>query len=600
VQRHRCQFAYLAPSVHLGDMQNRRQIHVGTSASPRQSSSAVNEVVYALQRKLTANHLDYPPSSYPSPRRPSFSMDSILHPKKEKRHEEAKDREARSQKRKSLTMRGGKSVDRVSGPSPRVAAVRPGRFEMVIESPPLVFYGTAQVSTGALLSGRLKLVVEDPTGELRLDTFTMVLRASITTKKPIGKDCGECRERHDELKQWNFLSEPKTFYQEEDNHFPYSYLLPGHLPATTQSQLGAITYALVVSATTSHGEKIDLIHPLTIQRAIQPGHERSSIRIFPPTNLTARVQLPPVVHPIGTFPAILTLSGVVEKKANAQTRWRLRKLSWRIEEHSKGVSTPCAKHAHKIGEGKSIQHSETRTLGSDDIKTGWKTDFDTPGGEILMEFEASLASNSKFKATCDVESATGVEVKHNLVVELIVAEEFCPNKSPQLITPTGAARVLRMQFALIVTERAGMGISWDEEMPPVYEDVPASPPGYGSADKNDGAWGGAVMEDYEGSELEYEELERIQSDNPNDPPTYRERNPADINSGLPMRERIRRRTSGSEPEHAGPSRRVVGGWTEDELGAEPPQYGLRGRRASTNSQQAPEEDYGEGTSGHPI
>ena len=50
------------------------------------------------------------------------------------------------------------------------------------------------------------------------------------------------------------------------------------------------------------------------------------------------------------------------------------------------------------------------------------------------------------------------------------------------MTPTGAARVLRMQFNLNVTERCGLGISWDEEMPPVYEDVPASPPGYTKID----------------------------------------------------------------------------------------------------------------------
>ena len=63
--------------------------------------------------------------------------------------------------------------------------------------------------------------------------------------------------------------------------------------------------------------------------------------------------------------------------------------------------------------------------------------------------------------------------------------------------PTGAARVLRMQFKLVVTTRAGMGISWDEEMPPMYEDVPSSPPGY------------TKMEDFEGDLGPDEELERM-------------------------------------------------------------------------------------------
>ena len=65
--------------------------------------------------------------------------------------------------------------------------------------------------------------------------------------------------------------------------------------------------------------------------------------------------------------------------------------------------------------------------------------------------------------------------------------------------PTGSARVLRMQFKVVVTERAGMGISWDEEMPPMYEDVPSSPPGY------------ARIEDFEGELPGEEELESLQT-----------------------------------------------------------------------------------------
>ena len=49
----------------------------------------------------------------------------------------------------------------------------------------------------------------------------------------------------------------------------------------------------------------------------------------------------------------------------------------------------------------------------------------------------------------------------------------------------------------MLTERAGQGISWDEEQPPVYDDVPASPPVY------------AMMDDYEGEPLPYEELDGL-------------------------------------------------------------------------------------------
>ena len=515
-------------------------------------------------------------------------MDSLLHPKKDKKHDEPKDREDRAKNRISLTGRNSsKSKDRISTRSPKVNAALPGRFEMIIESPPLVSIGTTANSSGALLSGRLKFFVSDPTGQARLENMKMVLRATTTSKKPVGKDCKDCSEKVEILKDWEFFAEPRTFSSTQDNQFPYSFLFPGHLPASTQSQLASIQYSLLATATSTHGEKITLTHPLTLSRAIPPGSEKSSIRIFPPTNLTGRVQLIPIVHPIGVFPVTMTLSGVVEKKGESHTRWRLRKMTWRVEEHSKVISNPCAKHVHKVSEGKSILHQETKVLGNEELKGGWKSDFDTIGGEITMEFEASVATKSGQRPTCDVDTPTGIEVKHNLVLELIVAEEFCPSKNTTLVTPTGAARVLRMQFGLIVSERAGMGISWDEEMPPVYEDVPPSPPGYGNADRNDGVSGGATIEDYHGDLPDYEELETMGNEEPQAGPS---------NSGLPMRPAARRYSSGNGE---GPSRRFSPvrrpvGLTNDELGAEPPQYALN-RHESGDEQRESTEDYAEGT-----
>lgn len=94
-----------------------------------------------------------------------------------------------------------------------------------------------------------------------------------------------------------------------------------------------------------------------------------------------------------------------------------------------------------------------------------------------------------------------MKISHSLIMELVIAEEWAPNKKPLQATPTGAARVLRTQFNLNLTERQGMGIAWDDEMPPMYEDVPASPPGY----KNTST----VVADYEGDDL-HEDVEHLQ------------------------------------------------------------------------------------------
>jgi len=154
----------------------------------------------------------------------------------------------------------------------------------------------------------------------------------------------------------------------------------------------------------------------------------------------------------------------------------MRKLVWRIDENSKLVSAPCAHHISKVGgDGKGVLYEETRTLACKELKGGWKTDF-SDKGRCEFEFQAGIPVG--FPSSTDIEMGTGMlAISHQLVIEMIVAEEYIP-KNSKLVTPTGAARVLRMQFNLVVTERGGLGISWEDECPPLYENVPTSPPTY--------------------------------------------------------------------------------------------------------------------------
>ncbi|KAJ5107115.1 hypothetical protein N7456_003790 [Penicillium angulare] len=468
-------------------------IHSNTS-----STTSVNEIHHAQPHHHHHGHgffksVPGTPDRARSPeRRLSFSMDHLIHPH----------RDGSKEKRRSLG-RAGRSKERLSKDE---IAPPAAKLEVLVESPPLVCYGTPATSTGALFSGRLRVGISELAKEVILTKFDAKLVCKNTTKKPVSNHCPKCATQTEELTQWNFLTE-KLPLRTGTHDFPFSYLLPGDKPASCNGSLGQIEYFLEAHATSITNEEYHIKLPLNVRRALIPGNDKSSIRIFPPTNLTGRIVLPSVVHPIGQFPVEMTLSGVVDKGEETQTRWRLRKMMWRIEEHQKIVSPACTKHAHKVGgESKGVLHQETRIIGHNEEKNGWKTDFDTAGGEIGMQFEASI--NPTTNPVCDMEAPGGLEVKHNLVIELIVAEEFCPNRNTRLITPTGAARVLRMQFNLNVTERSGLGISWDEEMPPTYEDVPASPPGYFKLDTQ------SQMEDYLGSPLplpHYDELERMES-----------------------------------------------------------------------------------------
>lgn len=473
-------------------------LHSSAATTPIHSNSSstasVNEIPGHAMGKKSANAT---PDRARSPeRRLSFSMDHLIHPHRD----HSKDKE----KRKSLG-RAGRSKERRNSKDEPAAPT--AKLDVLVESPPLVCYGSPANSTGALFSGRLRVAISELAGEVVLNQFDVRIVSKTTTRKPVSSHCSGCVTRTDELTHMNFLADNLTL-KAGDHDFPFSYLFPGHLPASCDASLGRVEYFVMAYAKSTTGEEFNLQMPLNVRRALLPGNDKSSIRIFPPTNLTGRVVLPSVVHPIGQFPIEMTLSGVVDKGDETQTRWRLRKMMWRIEEHQKIVSTACQKHAHKIGgEGKGVLHQETRVIGHNEEKSGWKTDFDTAGGEISMQFEASI--NPTTNPVCDMAAPGGLEVKHNLVIELIVAEEFCQNRNTRTITPTGAARVLRMQFNLHVTERSGLGISWDEEMPPIYEDVPASPPGYAKLDDTR-----SVIEDYRGSPLplpDYDELERMES-----------------------------------------------------------------------------------------
>ncbi|KFY08252.1 hypothetical protein V491_08456 [Pseudogymnoascus sp. VKM F-3775] len=74
-----------------------------------------------------------------------------------------------------------------------------------IESPPLVFYGGAATSTGALLSGQMKLDVGEDGFEVQ--GFAMRLAVDVTMKKPFNATCPDCTTKSSDLTVWNFLPE---------------------------------------------------------------------------------------------------------------------------------------------------------------------------------------------------------------------------------------------------------------------------------------------------------------------------------------------------------------------------------------------------------
>ncbi len=278
-----------------------------------------------------------------------------------------------------------------------------------------------------------------------------------------------------------------------EHSFPFSVLLEGHLPATMDGPLASISYEFKAEAVPRSGgasqPSARLEKVLDVKRSLATSETpHHSVRVFPPTNIKASAHYPHVVHPIGSNNLSLRLDGIARLNAKVGTieYWKLKKLTWRLEETVKTIAPACGRHSPKIGENleedqqqqkKGILRSESRIIGEKTMFSGWKSNY-TSATDSCVEFELeyNLGKNAKF--SCDAKSRDGTEVTHQLMVEMVVSQEWAPINKPALVTHTGVGRILRMHFGTILTERAGIGISWDNEAPPIYQDVPPSPPAY--------------------------------------------------------------------------------------------------------------------------
>ncbi|PHH87117.1 hypothetical protein CDD83_9292 [Cordyceps sp. RAO-2017] len=182
--------------------------------------------------------------------------------------------------------------------------------------------------------------------------------------------------------------------------------------------------------------------------------------------------------------------------------------------------------------------TETRVLGEKQLHEGWKSDFSGTDGTVDMEFDYCVNQykphSRDLKYACDLKTRDGTEVTHSLLIALIVSKEYAPEGKAHLATQTGTGRILRMHFAVVMTEFPGLGVSWDNEAPPVYQDVPPSPPGY-------------PCDEGRGPPVEYEDLEALDARRASvEAPEARQRPP----SGAPSEEQRRQPSPPPSPRTA--------------------------------------------------
>ncbi|KAF4774736.1 LMBR1 domain-containing protein [Colletotrichum scovillei] len=367
-------------------------------------------------------------------------------------------------------------------------------LDLKIESPPIVFFGDAESSTGALVSGQMQLEVKDE--QLQIETFGAKLNIHVQQKRPFTNHCGECTNQYTELKRWTFLTHPTTL-KKGIHQFPFSILLEGHLPASMDTPITSIAYefkaeAILVKGTPGSQTPIKFEQNFDVKRSLpQPEFPHHSVRVFPPTNIKASAHYNQVIHPAGTHNVSFRLDGLTSANATNKTVefWKLKKVTWKLEETIKTVAPACEKHAPVPGNAnnntqpqqKGVARTETRVLGEKYMHDGWKSDYTSTDGHVEFEFDYGVVASKHShgpRYACDMKSSDGTEVSHALMIEMVVSKEWAPVGKPHLATQTGTGRILRMHYHVMLTECPGLGVSWDNEAPPVYQDVPPSPPAY--------------------------------------------------------------------------------------------------------------------------
>lgn len=352
-------------------------------------------------------------------------------------------------------------------------------FKIKLETPPAIMYGAPETSTGALISGICDVDLSSSGGvdgvvSLLDVSMSIVQEITYTLPATVAKQFPSVHKRN-VLATWDILQHPHILASKKFS-YPFSHLLPGTLPPTTVTPLFKVEYFIYAAATTKDMKRSEYSLKMPIGRSVISVGEKTSLRIFPPTDLSLSLVVPSAMFPHASVPAELRVEGLVsppDEDAHKAThpkykRWILKRITCRVDELVKV----------KWGNSEEEEFEHKQTLSYSVHKTGWKTDFGLQKGHIEF-FTADFCPGALKRATKDLtDPISGLSVSHQLVCELLIAEETLSDPKAAHGLLTGAARVLRMQFAFPVVDRPGLGISWDDEVPPVYADIPLSPPQY--------------------------------------------------------------------------------------------------------------------------
>ncbi|KAK7426693.1 Endocytosis regulator [Neonectria magnoliae] len=358
-------------------------------------------------------------------------------------------------------------------------------IDWTIESSPTIILGSDEGSLPSFLSGQLSLNIKEDSA--KIEGFSAGLVIHTIQKRPFKNRCADCKDQSVTLHKWQFLTQPTTL-RNGSHQFPFSTLIPDHLPASMDSALLSVSYEFQAEAHfkpkdthASAPQTATFTRTLTVRRSLSvPNGPLSSTRKFPSAGININGQIDSIIRPGGVNKVSLTLDGLLNCPGNGQNHqlWRIWKGAWRLEENIKAVAKACERHSDAASAAGStnLVRNKTRLLGEKGIYSGWKSK--DAEGTAQMEFSFDISNSPQLTYSYDTKSLDGTEVTHLLVIELVFVKEHFPEGMPHLAIRTGVGRILRLNYRVALADDPNMGSGWVVESLPCYQDEWSSPPGY--------------------------------------------------------------------------------------------------------------------------
>ncbi|UPL01492.1 hypothetical protein LCI18_012426 [Fusarium solani-melongenae] len=361
-----------------------------------------------------------------------------------------------------------------------------------IESSPIIVIGTDSDSLPSFLSGTLSLDVNEPLVEIA--GFTAVLNVHTVQKKPAKNRCAKCKDQYFEIHHWSFLDQ-HTVLQSGSQAFPFSTLIPDHLPASMDSPLLSVSYEFHAkvhfksqNTETNTPQTVDFERILTVRRRISvPNFPLQMTRIFPAEGIRVESSISPIIRPAEVNNASLSLTGLLVSPGNGQHDhiWRLWKGAWRLEEKIEAIAIPCERHRCSVTESGSegFVRRKTRTLGKGGIYNGWEENAAEGTAGLELDFDIRQSSNGPGSAySYDTKSPDGTKVTHALVIELVFVKEHFPQGHLDSAIRTGVGRIITLTYLVVLADDQSIAPGWVVESLPSYQEEWVNPPGYGEGE----------------------------------------------------------------------------------------------------------------------